>query len=92
MKDFPTPILALITFLEGEKNAAIMRRKNCDRFIATSKTLLRSADEEVRRSVHSLRVKADEEYSILLRLLSLIRFVFQVYRDLVSPYMHAHTG
>ena len=78
LKDFPTPILALTTFLEGEKKAANMRRKQCDSFIATSKMLLLSVEEEVRNSVYNLRKKANEELSIVLRLLSLIRYIFLI--------------
>ena len=73
LKDFPTPISALIAFLEGEKKAATMRRRQCEKFIGTSKMLLLSVEDEVRSSVHSIREEANEEFSIILRLLSLIR-------------------
>ena len=70
---FPTPISALITFLEGEQKAAIARRRQCEKFIGTSKIILLSVEEEIRNYVHSIRETAKEEYSIVLRLLSLIR-------------------
>ena len=76
MEVFPTPISALVVFLEGEKKATSMRRKQCDKFIGSSKMLLFSVEEEVRSMVYNLRKKAKEELSIVLRLLSLIRYVF----------------
>ena len=74
MTVFPTPISALVTFLEGENKAAVQKRRQCDKFIGTSKVLLFSVEEEVRKSVYNLRKKANEELSIVLRLLSLIRY------------------
>ena len=50
-----------------------MRRRQCEKFICTSKILLLSVEEEIRNSVNSIRDKANEELNILLRLLSLIR-------------------
>ena len=74
MKIYPTPVSALVTYLEREKKAAVMRRKQCDKFM--SKTLLLSVEEEVQNFVYKLRTKANEEFSIVLRLLSLIRYTF----------------
>ena len=67
LKDFPTPIAALAAFLESEKKAAVMRRRQCDKF------LLAEIEDEFRRSMYSLRTKAEEEFRISVRLLSLIR-------------------
>ena len=74
MTVFPTPISALTVFLEGEKKAAILRRRQCDKFIGTNKMLLFSVEDEIRNSVFNLRQKTNEEFSIVLRLLSLIRY------------------
>ena len=76
LKDFPTPLSALLAFLEGEKTAAIMRKRQCDKFIGTSKILLLSVDEKVRNYLYQVRKKATEELSLILPLLSLIRCVF----------------
>ena len=73
MEVFPSPISALVTFLEGEKKAVKQRRRQCDKFIGSSKMLLLSVEEEVRTMVYNLRKKANEEFSIVLRLLTLIR-------------------
>ena len=73
MAIYPTPISALTMFLEVEKKAAVQRRRQCDKFIGTSKILLLSVEEEVRNSVYQLRKKVNEELSVVLRLLSLIR-------------------
>ena len=50
-----------------------MRRRQCEKFMGTSKILLLSVEEEIRSYVNSIRVTAKEEYSIVLRLLSLIK-------------------
>ena len=66
---YPNPVSAVIAFLEREKTAAIMRRRQCDKF------LLEAIEEEVRNSIYKLRKMAKEEYSIVLRLLSLFQYV-----------------
>ena len=78
MDVFPSPISALVTFLEVEKRAAVMRRRQCDKFIGTSKMLLLSVEDEVRNFIYKLRLKANEELSIILRLMSLIRYKLQL--------------
>ena len=67
MKIFPSPINALVAFLESEKKAANLRARQCD------KLLLVEIEEDVRNAIYNLRKKTNEEFSIVLRLLSLVR-------------------
>ena len=86
MKLIPVPIAALVVFLESEKAAAIQRRKQCEKFIGTSKVLLLSVEDEVRNSVFNLRNKANEELFVVRRLLSLIRYIFLLLIYLSNQY------
>ena len=56
----------LKSFLEAENAAAVARRRQCE-------ALLLTADGEVRDYLYDLRKKADEEVTIVLTLLGLLR-------------------
>ena len=47
-----------------------MKRRQCEKF------LLAELEEDIRNFVYNLWNMANEEYSLLLRLLSLIRYAF----------------
>ena len=57
---------ALKSFLESENAAAVARRRQCE-------ALLLEADGEVRDYLYDLRKKADEEVTIGLVLLGILR-------------------
>ena len=62
--------MALQAFLQGEKKSAFMQSRQYDNFL--TEMLI---DSDIREELYDLRKKADEQYSQIVRLLTLITWV-----------------
>ena len=72
----------MVVFLEGEKKAIIQKRRQCEKF------LLVEIEDDVREFFYKLRKKANEELSLVLRLLSLIRYEILIQQSYFCSVKH----